>query len=97
MGDERLQEAFNNWNEISVEQENLLAYRTRLKQVMDEESKVKEAELRVEAALEKGLERGIEMTARNFLGMGMEIETVAKGTGLSIEQVQAIKESIQLL
>lgn len=97
MGDERLQEAFNNWNEISVEPENLLAYRTRLKQVMDEESKVKEAELRVEAALEKGLERGIEMTARNFLGMGMEIETVAKGTGLSIEQVQAIKESIQLL
>lgn len=49
MKDECLQDAFNNWNEISVEPEGLLAYRARLKQVMDEESMIREAQLREEA------------------------------------------------
>lgn len=100
MKDEYLRDAFNNWNEISVEPENLLAYRARLKQVMDEEAMIREAELREEAALEKGHELGSkqagEKTARNFLAMGIDVEMVAKGTGLSLEEVKVIKEKMDL-
>lgn len=105
MKDDRLQDAFNSWNEISVEPDGLQAYRARLKQVMDEEAMVREAQLREEAlkkdahlreeaALEKGREQGVEKTARNLLVMDMDVETVAKGTGLSIDEVKALKERI---
>jgi predicted transposase YdaD len=40
---------------------------------------------------EDGLEKGIEKTARNFLSMGMTMEQVVQGTGLSYERVQELK------
>lgn len=100
MKDEHLQDAFDTWNEISVKPENLFAYRARMKQVMDEEAMIREAQLREAAALEKGMEQGREqekvVTACNFLAMGMDIETVAKGTGLSLEEVTTLKKEINL-
>jgi predicted transposase/invertase (TIGR01784 family) len=39
----------------------------------------------------EGMEKGIEKTARNFLDMGMTIEQVAKGTGLSCERLRELK------
>lgn len=100
MKDECLRDAFNNWNEMSAEPENLLAYRARLKQVMDEESMIKEAQLREQAALEKGREEGREegvvQTARNSLAMEINVETIAKITGLSIDEVRKLKENMRL-
>lgn len=96
MKDEHLQDAFASWSEISVEPEGLLAYRARLKEVLDEESFLKEAELREEAAREEGIQKNKEDNARNFLAMGVEVEAVAQGTGLSVEQVQKIKERMNL-
>ena len=98
MEDEHLQDAFTSWQELSVEPEGLLAYRTRLKQVMDEEAMVREAKLREEAALEQGLERGSreanEKTACNLLGMSMDIQTIAKATGLSPEYIEVLREKM---
>lgn len=88
--DESLQEAFSNWNEISVDPENLLAYRARLKQVMDEEAKVREAQLREEAALEKGRKEGIKEGHQQ--GENKSIVSMHQA-GLSIE---AIMEMLQL-
>ncbi len=41
--------------------------------------------------LEQGIEQGIEMTARNLLREGLEVSLVTKATGLSIEQIKALK------
>lgn len=103
MNDEYLQDAFTSWTEISINPEELSAYRARMKEVLDEEAFLKEAELREKAVQEKGLEKGLEEwkkkakeeNAYNFLVMGVDVETVAKGTGLSIECVQEIRENIK--
>ncbi|WP_052219839.1 Rpn family recombination-promoting nuclease/putative transposase [Clostridium homopropionicum] len=52
--------------------------------------------------IEKGIERGIERgreegkieVARNFLKMGLTVEQVAAGTGLTIEEVRRLKSDI---
>lgn len=99
MNDEYLQDAFTSWTEISINPEELSAYRARMKEVLDEEAFLKEAELKEKSAQEKGLEEGKkkakEENAYNFLVMGVDVETVAKGTGLSIECVQEIRENIK--
>jgi len=40
---------------------------------------------------EKGIEQGIENTARNMLQMTNDLEFIAKATRLSIEQIEALK------
>jgi predicted transposase/invertase (TIGR01784 family) len=45
----------------------------------------------LEKGIAKGIEKGIETTARNFLSMGMTVEQVVQGTGLSYERVQELK------
>lgn len=103
MKDEHLQDAFANWNEISVEPAGLLAYRARLKEVLDEESFLQEAKLREQAALAQGLEQGLEQgvekglreanekVAMKLIQKGMEIEEVANLTGLTVEEIQLIE------
>ena len=55
MKDEVLRDAFISWEELSSTRDGMLAYRSRLKQIMDEESAIREAELREQAALARGL------------------------------------------
>ena len=47
---------------------------------------------------EEGISQGAEQakieTAKNFLKLGLPIEKVAQGTGLSLEQIQELKESL---
>ena len=49
-------------------------------------------------AFAEGKEEGAEQTkietAKNFLKLGLSIEKVAQGTGLSLEQIQELKESL---
>ena len=45
----------------------------------------------LEEGMQKGMQKGIEKTARNLLEMGMTIEQVAKGTGLSCDRVRELK------
>ena len=44
--------------------------------------------------LQQGISQGVQQkaieTAKNFISMGLSIEQVAQGTGLSIEEIQAL-------
>lgn len=98
MKDEKLHEAFENWEVLSGTKEEVAAYRARVKQLFDEEAMMLEAELRVKEGIEKGIEQGIEQgieigtadIARQLLALGMDIEFVMKATGLSKERVLEI-------
>ena len=58
------------------------------------------------SGIEKGISQGISQgiaqgaeqakieTAKTFLKLGLPIEKVAQGTGLSLEQIQELKESL---
>ncbi len=99
MNDEYLQDAFSSWTEISVDPKELSAYRARMKEVLDAEAFIKEAELREQAAQEKGLEQGIQLAkeenALNLLMIDMDIETVVQVTGLTLERIQALQEKLK--
>ncbi len=58
MKDESLRSAFQSWEELSMTQEQYLAYESRLKRIIDEEAAQREAELRIQAAEKEGLEKG---------------------------------------
>lgn len=51
-----------------------------------------EQAMRLDAAKDQANEK----TARNLLVLGVDIDTIAKGTGLSIEEVEALKENMHL-
>ena len=57
MKDETLLHAFQSWHELSSTKEQIALYGSRLKQLMDEEAALREAELRAEAAHKKGIEK----------------------------------------
>ena len=99
MNDEYLQDAFSSWTEISVDPKELSAYRARMKEVLDAEAFIKEAELREQAAQEKGLEQGIQLAkeenALNLLMIDMDIETVLQFTGLTLERIQELQEKFK--
>ncbi len=42
-------------------------------------------------AEEKGIEKGIKTVAKNLLAAGVDIEMVAKSTGLSIQAIKALQ------
>ena len=41
-------------------------------------------------ARKEGLEQGKVEAARNFKALGVDLETIAKATGLSLEQIEAL-------
>ena len=94
MKDETLRSAFKNWEEISSTHEQVLAYETRLKRVLDEEAAQREAELRMEEVkreavlrVEEAREKEKKAIARRLLAKGMDIEDVAEVTGLEKDKV----------
>src|SRR5690625_1402826 len=72
MKDKVLKDAFKSWEEMSLTQEQKLAYEARLKKVLDEESAVREAELRVEEGIQKGIAIGKEAGMKEGIEMGKE-------------------------
>jgi len=56
---------------------------------------LREAELHDEMPrLKSAREEGTHDTAKNFLILGLDVDMVAKGTGLSIEVVEKIKKEL---
>ena len=57
-----------------------------------------------EDGLSKGLQQGISQgayqekleTAKNFISMGLSIEQISRGTGLSLETIQQLEKDLQL-
>jgi predicted transposase/invertase (TIGR01784 family) len=52
-------------------------------------AEIDKEEARMEG-MEKGMEKGKFEVARNFLKMGLPLDQIAQGTGLSIEEISAI-------
>ena len=76
-----------------------MLYEDRRASLLDKVSALETAELK---GLQKGLQQGIEKgeynkaieNARNFLDLGISVEIVAQGTGLSLEEVNKIKDEL---
>jgi predicted transposase/invertase (TIGR01784 family) len=84
MKDEVLKTAFQSWEVLSASQEEVYAYEARLKQVLDEESMVIEAELREQEARELALREGKEEGKEEALKESVQ-KMAAKN--LSAEQI----------
>ena len=99
MKDDVLRDAFTAWEELSSTRDGMLAYRSRLKQIMDEESAIREAELREQAALargleegmEKGLEEGVKKVVKKMIAKGKSNEEIMDDTDLTLEEVEALR------
>ncbi|SHH26699.1 conserved hypothetical protein (putative transposase or invertase), partial [Thermosyntropha lipolytica DSM 11003] len=44
--------------------------------------------------IEQGIEKGIEKAALNALQKGLDIETIAEITGLSVEKIEELKKKL---
>ncbi|WP_228548375.1 Rpn family recombination-promoting nuclease/putative transposase [Sporosarcina obsidiansis] len=60
MNDETLRSAFKSWEALSGTSEEIFAYESRMKRVMDEEAAVRNAELRVQEATLKAEQKAHE-------------------------------------
>ncbi|MDV6379270.1 hypothetical protein ORD22_13705 [Sporosarcina sp. GW1-11] len=105
MNDETLRSAFETWEALSGTQEEFLAYESRMKRIIDEEAAVREAELRLEEAVQKATEKANQeakrkaqeervRTVRNLLAMGMEVEKIAEAMELDKQVVLDIQEDM---
>ena len=96
-----MKKAFEEWGDISRDPRAWAEYESRRKAILDDDAAVREAELRAQEAEEKGAVIGAlqaaENIARNLLASGMDIETVAQHTGLSMERVAEVKINIQFM
>jgi len=67
-------------------------YFARRKAVLDEMAAVREAELRLREAIQKGKGEGRAEVAKSLLDLGMEISKVAKVTCMTVDEVKVLKD-----
>ncbi|MDV6379265.1 hypothetical protein ORD22_13680 [Sporosarcina sp. GW1-11] len=91
MNDKTLRSAFESWEALSGTQEEFLAYESRMKRIIDEEAAVREAELRLEEAVQKTKKQMV----RNLLAMGMEVEKIAEATELDKQVILDIQTEMR--
>jgi predicted transposase/invertase (TIGR01784 family) len=96
---EKIRKAYNILEVISKDDNARAAYEAREAELHDQMTRLKSAkEEGIKEGLEKGLEKGLKeatiKNAKNFLIMGLDINMVAKGTGLSVEEILKIKEEL---
>ncbi|PIC62623.1 hypothetical protein CSV79_16070 [Sporosarcina sp. P13] len=99
MNDETLRSAFESWEALSGTPEEFFAYESRWKRVIDEEAAIREAELRLEEAVQEAVQEAAFKTkkqmARNLLDMGMEVEKIAEATELDKQLVLDIQTEMR--
>lgn len=99
MQDSVMKKAFAEWEDISRDPRAWAEYESRRKAILDDAAAVREAELLAQEAEEKGAAVGAlqaaKNIARNLLASGMDIETVAQHTGLSMEILAEIQHKVQ--
>ncbi|MGO0063636.1 Rpn family recombination-promoting nuclease/putative transposase [Brevibacillus fluminis] len=98
MKDPVMKKAFDQWEDLSRDDKKWVEYETRKKAIQDELSVAKEAELRQMKAREEGLAEGKAEgkaeTARNLLTLGVDVDTIAKATGLSLGEIEKLKQKL---
>jgi len=92
MQDPVLHQAIAAWEKSSDDPIVREEYFARRKAVLDEMAAVREAELRLREAIQKGKAEGRAEVAKNLLDLGMEISKVAKATGMTEDEVKVLKD-----
>ncbi|TAD99511.1 MAG: transposase, partial [Bacteroidetes bacterium] len=69
-------------------------YDAQQKRYLDESSRIQEAVEKAvkEAVAQTGLNKQIEIT-KNLISIGLDNANIAKGTGLTVEQIEALRKS----
>ncbi|MCS3599205.1 putative transposase/invertase (TIGR01784 family) [Bacillus sp. JUb91] len=79
-----LQKAINKWENMSHDSSFRTAYEAREKLLLDEQAKLAHAE-------QKGMEKGGKMQMiRGMHEIGVPLETIAKASKLSVEEIERI-------
>ncbi len=92
MSIEEIKEAKNELVRLSNDQEQRMLYEMREKILKDKISALNKAKNEGrEEGLQEGLKEGLIKTAKNLLAMGMDVETVSKATGLSVEEIRSLE------
>jgi predicted transposase/invertase (TIGR01784 family) len=88
-----LREAFESAKQMKWSKEELEAYDARGMYIQDERGRIEYAlEEGKKIGEEEGIKKGKIETAKELLKMGIEIETIAKATGLKKEEIEKLKD-----
>ncbi|WP_223555048.1 hypothetical protein [Lysinibacillus sphaericus] len=100
---DKVNKAVNFWMELNLSQEEMIAYLSRIKYILDEEAKLDDVKHMAE---QKGMQKAIEERkkegkneereeiANKLLVNNMDIDFISKITGLSMERIEEIKEGL---
>jgi len=106
MEDEAMKRAFEQWEEVSMDDNTWNEYRERRKAVLDGLAKVRESELREQDAHERGVAEGIakgiakgiaegkRAAARELITEGADVKLIVRVTGLSVGEVEALHREL---
>lgn len=78
-----LQKAINKWENMSHDSSFRTAYEAREKLLLDEQAKLAHAE-------QEGMEKGKMQMIRGMHEIGVPLETIAKASKLSVEEIERI-------
>ncbi|SCV19962.1 Uncharacterized protein BCRIVMBC845_02457 [Bacillus cereus] len=82
-----LQKAINKWENMSHDSSFRTAYEAREKLLLDEQAKLAHAE---QEGMEKGIEQGKKQIIRGMHEIDVPLETIAKASKLSVEEIERI-------
>ena len=81
MKDKQLLGTFNEWHDLSMFDEDVIAYQSRLKYLLDEEAKYDHAK-------HLGEKEGVLKVAKELAALNIDIETIQKATGLPLKDIE---------
>lgn len=87
-----IREAKNQLVKMSNDKTQRGLYEMREKRIKDEISALSKAkEEGIKEGIKEGEKEGIIKTAKNLLAMGLDLETISKATGLSIDEIKSLR------
>ncbi|UUX92920.1 Rpn family recombination-promoting nuclease/putative transposase [Methanoplanus endosymbiosus] len=84
----KIAKAYNRLIEMSDDEENRRLYEERIAQII-------EVDLKIQAAEEIGIEKGIIHSAKNLILLGMDDEIIMKATGLSADKIAQLRSEVE--
>jgi len=95
MTDENIRKAFQAWEEISQDPDNIIAYQSRVKYMLDEAAQIEDAKYYAEQeGIEKGIKQGIEGIAKKMIIKGNSDKEIMELTNLSLAEIQALRQDV---
>jgi len=89
MNEPGLEKAMDTLQYLSQDSEARRLYEARQKYLHDEASMLEGAK---QAGMKAGVQAGIREVAKNMLALNLDIATIAKATGLSEQEILALKK-----